>query len=50
MKLLFTNPLEVSPNDTLVININFKDFNRGLGKQGPIRKPCSRQVVAGAAT
>jgi hypothetical protein len=48
--LEFTNPLEVSPNDSLLININFKDFNKGLENQGPIKKPCTRQVVQGAAT
>ena len=50
IQLEFANPLEVSPHDSLLIDINFKEFNKGLDNQGPIKKPCTRQVVQGAAT
>ena len=30
IKLEFANPLEISPNDSLLIDINFKAFNKGL--------------------
>lgn len=50
IQLEFTNPLSVTPYDSILMGLDFSSFEKGIAPDFGMSRQCVRQVIPGAAT